>query len=84
MHEAMTSLPLAAGGVKAKWQDARALREAVNCAAERDPHAIVCHECDLTAEWGLRGSKNGGNIRYYCELHGPTKGCFHIDRDRAA
>ncbi|GAQ79186.1 hypothetical protein KFL_000260010 [Klebsormidium nitens] len=89
-HEGQTAREVPARGRcsaadrKAQRQDARALREAVNCAAERDPHATFCNESNLTAEWGLRGSKNGGNIHYYCELHGPIKGCFHIDRDRAA
>ncbi|GAQ92891.1 hypothetical protein KFL_011840010, partial [Klebsormidium nitens] len=40
--------------------------------------------CDTPAEYGLRGSKEGGGVRYYCKSHGPTKGCFQIDQDRAA
>lgn len=48
-----------------------------------DPHAIHCRECDTPAEYGLRGSKEGGGIRYYCKSHGPTKGCLQIDPDRA-
>ncbi|GAQ91665.1 hypothetical protein KFL_008290035 [Klebsormidium nitens] len=55
---------------KAKQQDAPVLEEALNCAAERG--------------FRLRGGKYGGNVRYYCERHGPTKGCFQIDKDRAA
>ncbi|GAQ83181.1 hypothetical protein KFL_001380230 [Klebsormidium nitens] len=69
---------------KAKHYDAQVLREAVQCGAEQDPHAVHCDECIRIAEFGLRGSKNGGKVRYFCKFNGPTKGCFHIDRDRAA
>ncbi|GAQ89070.1 hypothetical protein KFL_004840090 [Klebsormidium nitens] len=73
-----------AAGQKAKRQDPRVLKDVLDCVAEHDPHGIHCCECNTAAEFGLRGSKNGGNVRYCCERHGPTEGCFHIDRDRTA
>ncbi|GAQ86183.1 hypothetical protein KFL_002740200 [Klebsormidium nitens] len=69
---------------KAKRQNARVLKEALDWAAERNPHAIHCRECDTTAEYGLCGSKRGGAVTYFYESHGPSKGCFKIDGDRAA
>ncbi|GAQ91961.1 hypothetical protein KFL_008920010, partial [Klebsormidium nitens] len=69
---------------KANQQDARVREEALNCAAERDPHAIHCRECDTTAEYGLHRGKMGGAVTYFCESHGPSKGCFKIDSDRAS
>jgi hypothetical protein len=48
-----------------------------------DPYAIHCCECNTIAEYGLRGSKEGRTVRYYRKSHGPTKGCFKIDKNRA-
>ncbi|GAQ90320.1 hypothetical protein KFL_006270020 [Klebsormidium nitens] len=48
-----------------------------------DPHSLHCHECGTTAEYGLRGSKEGGETRYLCSAHSRFNGCFCIDKDRA-
>lgn len=36
----------------------------------------------MTAEYGLRGGKRGGAVTYFCKSHGPSKGCFKINKDR--
>ncbi|GAQ93173.1 hypothetical protein KFL_013400020 [Klebsormidium nitens] len=69
-HQAPSGLGMGAADQKAKRQDVRVLKEAVNCAVER--------------ENGLRGGKKGGAVTYFCKSHGPSKGCFKIDKDRAA
>ncbi|GAQ90697.1 hypothetical protein KFL_006750025 [Klebsormidium nitens] len=69
---------------KAKRHSARVLKEALDWDAGRDPHAIYCRECETAAEYGLRGGKMGGAVAYFCDSHGPSKGCFKIDSDRAA
>ncbi|GAQ92370.1 hypothetical protein KFL_009960010, partial [Klebsormidium nitens] len=48
----------------------------------KDPHCLHCHECGTIAEFGLRGSKEGGEVRYFCSAHA-SNGCFCIDKDRA-
>jgi hypothetical protein len=48
-----------------------------------DPHSLHCHECGIAAEFGLRGSKEGGGTRYLCSAHSAFNGCFCIDKDRA-
>ncbi|GAQ91604.1 hypothetical protein KFL_008160040 [Klebsormidium nitens] len=48
-----------------------------------DPHSLHCHRCGATAEFGLRGSKEGGETRYLCSAHSAFNGCFCIDKDRA-
>ncbi|GAQ91668.1 hypothetical protein KFL_008300050 [Klebsormidium nitens] len=52
-------------------------------AAERDLHSLHCHACGTTAELGLRGSKEGGSVKYSCRTHAPSTGCFRVDKDRA-
>ncbi|GAQ80510.1 hypothetical protein KFL_000550390 [Klebsormidium nitens] len=59
-HKVSARGRFSAADQKAKRQDVRVLKEAVNCAVERDPHAIRCRECDMTAEYGLRGGKREG------------------------
>ncbi|GAQ84218.1 hypothetical protein KFL_001800250 [Klebsormidium nitens] len=60
------------------------LEHAHGKAAQRDPHNLDCHACGATAEFGLRGSKEGGNVKYSCRVHATYNGCFRVDRDRAA
>ncbi|GAQ91098.1 hypothetical protein KFL_007270050 [Klebsormidium nitens] len=59
------------------------LGEALGKATERDLHSFHCHACGATAEFGLRGSKEGGIVKYSCRAHSTSNGCFRVDRDRA-
>ena len=36
-----------------------------------------------TAAFGLRGSKDGGDLKYFCAEHLNSTGCFRVDKDRA-
>ncbi|GAQ90105.1 hypothetical protein KFL_006010010 [Klebsormidium nitens] len=47
------------------------------------PHSLSCHGCGAGAAWGLRGSREGGSIKYFCETHATSSGCFRVDPDRA-
>ncbi|GAQ85487.1 hypothetical protein KFL_002370210 [Klebsormidium nitens] len=60
------------------------LEHAHGKAAQSDVHSLHCHACGATAEVGLRGSKEGGSVKYSCRGHSMSNGCFRIDRDRAA
>ncbi|GAQ90082.1 hypothetical protein KFL_005970030 [Klebsormidium nitens] len=70
----------ASGSAKKKAK--KRLEHALGKAAGRDPHTLCCHECGATAEFGLRGSKWGGEVLYLCRGH-VLPGCFRIDTDRA-
>ncbi|GAQ86527.1 hypothetical protein KFL_002940130 [Klebsormidium nitens] len=72
----------ASGSAKKKAN--QRLGKTLGKAAERDPHTLHCHECAATAEFGHRGSKEGGNVKYLCRGHVHSTGCFRITRDRAA
>ncbi|GAQ92284.1 hypothetical protein KFL_009660020 [Klebsormidium nitens] len=52
--------------------------------ARSDPHTLHCDECAATTEFGLRGSKDGGKVKYFCRGHVESSGCFRVDKDRAA
>ncbi|GAQ92514.1 hypothetical protein KFL_010360020 [Klebsormidium nitens] len=52
--------------------------------ARSDPHTLHCHECGATAEFGLRGSKEGVKVKYFCEGHATCSGCFRVDKERRA
>eukprot|EP00243_Klebsormidium_subtile_P007518 TRINITY_DN334_c0_g2_i7.p1 TRINITY_DN334_c0_g2~~TRINITY_DN334_c0_g2_i7.p1 ORF type:complete len:819 (-),score=169.67 TRINITY_DN334_c0_g2_i7:435-2891(-) len=62
----------------------KGLEHSLGKAAERDLHSLHCHACGATADFGLRGSKEGGSVKYSCRVHTTSKGCFRVDRDRAA
>ncbi|GAQ90989.1 hypothetical protein KFL_007110020 [Klebsormidium nitens] len=48
------------------------------------PYALYCHECGAGADCGLRGSKEGGEVKYVCNEHADSYRYFSIDKDRAA
>eukprot|EP00243_Klebsormidium_subtile_P007512 TRINITY_DN334_c0_g2_i1.p1 TRINITY_DN334_c0_g2~~TRINITY_DN334_c0_g2_i1.p1 ORF type:complete len:912 (-),score=194.33 TRINITY_DN334_c0_g2_i1:256-2991(-) len=62
----------------------KGLEHSLGKAAERDLHSLHCHACGATADFGLRGSKEGGSVKYLCRAHATSNGFFRVDRDRAA
>ncbi|GAQ92798.1 hypothetical protein KFL_011430020 [Klebsormidium nitens] len=48
------------------------------------PYALYCHKCGASADCGLRGSKEGGQVKYVCDEHADSYRYFSIDKDRAA
>ncbi|GAQ85305.1 hypothetical protein KFL_002280200 [Klebsormidium nitens] len=46
-------------------------------------HAAYCEECGAPATHGLRGSKEGGNLKYSCCVHRDFKRFFMLERTRA-
>ncbi|GAQ79781.1 hypothetical protein KFL_000380150 [Klebsormidium nitens] len=48
-----------------------------------DQHSLECCACGATADYGLRGGKEGGAIKYFCRVHATSNGYFRIDPDRA-
>ncbi|GAQ86657.1 replication origin binding protein [Klebsormidium nitens] len=72
-----------AGGTSRKARKARE-ELASYLFGDKVPHGLLCGECSNPATFGVRGGKEGGNLKCFCGLHRPFKSCFQIETARAA
>ncbi|GAQ91842.1 hypothetical protein KFL_008660030 [Klebsormidium nitens] len=82
------------GGIRGRVQAVRRVKRPSRIPSKRgghrtdqpgkqsDLHALLCHRCGATAEFGVRGGKEGGEVKYFCTGHVHTTGCFRIDGNR--